>query len=161
LLRDANARNIQLESTTAKKMLPASINLATFEAYIALADAKTASPEQNMPFLQAITWVARTFKERRRSLREDAGYSAWIDIGDGTPPRLCAVLDVSEDGARILLASAVALPQEFSLVFTKYGTIRRRCRLVWHSGVELGVNYLGPLECEDPSTPDRGAFKAH
>jgi len=55
-----------------------------------------------MPFVQAISWVAKTFRERRRSLREDVRHSAWIDAGNGSPPRLCAVLDVSEDGARIL-----------------------------------------------------------
>jgi hypothetical protein len=144
-----------------KKMLAPSINLEILCANVDAGDARTSSREAGMPILQAITWVTRTFKERRRSLREDAGYSAWIDLGDGTPPRLCAVLDVSEDGARVLLASAVALPEEFSLVFTKYGTIRRRCRLVWRSGAEFGVNYLGPLECEEQQYSDGGAFLTH
>ena len=114
-----------------------------------------------MPFFQTITWVARTFRERRRSHREPVRYAALIDVGDGSRLRHCAVLDVSEDGARILLASEVALPQEFSLVFTRYGRIRRRCRMVWRSGVEVGVEYLGPLDCEDQPYPASREFLAH
>jgi hypothetical protein len=53
------------------------------------------------------------------------------------------------------------LPEEFSLVFTKYGSIRRRCRLVWRSGTEVGVSYLGPLECEDPFDPGGVSILRH
>jgi len=114
-----------------------------------------------MPLLETISWVARTFKERRRSLREQVQYSAWIDLDDGTPPRHCSVLDVSEEGARLVLPSAaVALPNEFSLVFTRYGRIRRRCRMVWRQGAEVGVKYLGPLECEDLA-PEDGSLHRH
>jgi len=114
-----------------------------------------------MPLLETITWVARTFRERRRSLRESVQYSAWIDIGDGSLSRHCAVLNVSEEGARIKLAPGVILPQEFSLVFTRYGIIRRRCRMVWRSGAEVGVIYLGPLECEDSPPVDSRTFRSH
>ena len=114
-----------------------------------------------MPIFEAITWVARTFRERRQSLREPVRYSAWIDTGPGAPPRQCAVVDVSEDGARLLLASEASLPEEFSLVFTRYGMIRGRCRLIWRSGAEVGVNYLGSLECEDAASPHRGSFRRH
>ena len=109
-----------------------------------------------MPIFETITWVARTFRERRESMREPVRYSAWIDLGPAAAPQLCSVLDVSEEGARLLLASEVSLPQEFSLVFTRYGMIRRRCRLIWRSGAELGVSYTGLLECEDGTSPHRG-----
>jgi len=122
---------------------------------------KVACPGEPMPFFQTITLAARTFIERRRSLRDQVQYSAWIEIGNGSLPRHCVVLDVSEEGARIMLASAATLPQEFSLVFTKYGRICRRCRMVWRSGVEVGVEYLGPLECEDAPHAARGAFLTH
>ena len=115
-----------------------------------------------MPFVQTINWVAKTFRERRRSPREDVRYSAWIDTGNGSPPRLCDVVNVSEDGARLRFAAPwVTLPAEFSLVFTKYGRIRRRCRVVWRSDTEVGVSYLGPLECENPPDPYGGSFLRH
>ena len=114
-----------------------------------------------MSFLQTISWVARTFTERRRSLRERVRYSGWVDIGDGSLPRPCAVVDVSEDGARIMVAPDAHLPPEFSLVFTRYGRISRRCRLVWRRGVAVGVEYLGPLECEEPDYPGHGGSVTH
>jgi PilZ domain len=115
-----------------------------------------------MPFIQAFTWVAKAFRERRRSLREPVRYTALIDVGEDSLPHHCAVLDISEDGARLLLtASCVALPEEFSLVFTRYGIIRRRCRVVWRSGAEVGIAYLGPLECENPPDADDASLRPH
>jgi hypothetical protein len=114
-----------------------------------------------MPVFETITWIARTFREQRQSLRESVRYSAWIDLGPAAAPRHCTVLDVSEDGARLLLPSRAPLPSEFSLLFTRYGMIRRRCRLIWHSGVEVGVSYLGSLEYEDAASPRRGSFLRH
>lgn len=114
-----------------------------------------------MPVFETISWLAQTVMDRRRSLREIVRYSAWIDVGLDAPPRRCAVLDVSEGGARILFPSGPRLPEEFSLVFTKYGSIRRRCRLVWRSRTEVGLSYLGPLECEGPSNPRSSSILRH
>ena len=114
-----------------------------------------------MPIYETITWIARTFRERRGSLREPVRHSAWIDLGPGATPRHCSVLNVSETGARLFLSIDAALPREFSLVFAKYGMMRRRCRLIWRSGVEAGVNYVGLLEGEDAASPHRGSFLKH
>jgi PilZ domain-containing protein len=98
-----------------------------------------------MSLLQAIMGVKQAFIEQRRSLREDVRFPAWVDVGDGSAPRSCTVLDVSDDGARIMIAASVRLPKEFYLVLSKNGT-RRRCRLVWRSDEEAGLFYLAPLE---------------
>src|SRR5262245_29959470 len=98
-----------------------------------------------LPLLQAFGRVNPKFLEQRRAPREDVQFSAWIDIGDGGSLLDCTVLDVSDEGARITLASPVRLPKIFHLVFTRQGTRRRRCRLVWRVDGEIGVNYLGPL----------------
>jgi hypothetical protein len=55
----------------------------------------------------------RTFIERRRSIREQVQFPAWIDVGDGSQLRSCAVIDVSESGARIMMPSLALLPKEF------------------------------------------------
>jgi hypothetical protein len=98
-----------------------------------------------MSLLQSIMDFKQTFIEQRRSPRENVQFPAWIDIGNGAALRDCTVLDVSEDGARIMVASPAELPKEFYLVLSKHGT-RRRGRLAWRSGEEVGVSYLGPLE---------------
>jgi PilZ domain len=97
-----------------------------------------------MPLLQAIMRVRQTFIEKRRSIREHVHFPAWTEIGDGSQRCECTVLDISEDGARIMLSSPTLLPEEFWLVFTKDGTRRRRCRMVWRSDEQVGVIYLGP-----------------
>ena len=101
-----------------------------------------------MSLVQAILRVRQSFIELRRSTRKDVHFPAWIDVSDGSNPRNCTVLDVSEDGARIALASPCELPTEFWLVLSKDGTRRRRCRMVWRSEGEMGVNYLGPIQSD-------------
>ena len=83
------------------------------------------------------------FYEQRRWPRENVHFLGWIDVGNGAAPRECTVLDVSEGGARIVLAPSVELPKEFHLVLSKQGT-RRHCRLAWRADEELGVAFLGP-----------------
>lgn len=104
--------------------------------------------EAAMSLLQAIKRVKQTFIEQRRSIREDVQFPAWIDIADGSQPRNCTVLDVSEGGARIMLSSPTELPKDFWLVLTKDRTRRRYCRLVWRSDTQIGVAYLGPIQSD-------------
>lgn len=99
-----------------------------------------------MPLFQAFARFKRTFSEQRRSLREYVDFPVWIDVGDGSQPRSCTVLDVSEDGARLMMASPSELPPEFWLVLSKDRTRRRHCRMVWRSNNEIGIQYLGAIQ---------------
>jgi hypothetical protein len=101
--------------------------------------------EAAVSLLQAFAQFKRTFVELRRSMREPVQFPAWIDIGDGSQPHDCTVLDVSDGGARILLLSPAELPKEFWLVLTKDRTRRRHCRVVWRANTQAGVEYLGPI----------------
>jgi hypothetical protein len=93
-----------------------------------------------MSLLQAITRAKQHLVDQRR---ENVHFAAWTDIDDGSEPRCCTISDVSNDGARITLPRPRELPSEFWLVLTQSGQ-RCRCRMVWSSGKELGVSYLGP-----------------
>ena len=99
-----------------------------------------------MSLFQAFARVKQTFIEQRRSIREHVDFPAWIDISDGSQPRSCTVLDVSEDGARIMASSPAELPKEFWLVLSKDRTRRRHCRIVWRSNTQAGLTYLGPIQ---------------
>jgi hypothetical protein len=104
--------------------------------------------EAAVSLFQAFARVTQTFIEQRRSIREHAQFPAWIDVGDGSQPRDCTVLDVSEDGARIMVSSPAKLPKEFWLVLSKDTTRRRHCQMVWRSDTEVGLKYLGAIQYE-------------
>jgi len=99
-----------------------------------------------MSFLQALNPFKHRFNEQRHSLREQVNFSAWIAIGKGTVTLPCTVIDVSDDGARIELASPAGLPNDVYLFITKDGSRRRRCRITWRSETQIGVRYMGPIE---------------
>jgi hypothetical protein len=64
---------------------------------------------------------------------------------DGTsPPHRCAIADISETGARILLEKECNLPERFILLLTPSGEARRHCRLVWREGLAAGVEFPTP-----------------
>ena len=104
--------------------------------------------EAAVSLFHAFARFKRTFIEQRQSIREQVQFPAWIDFGDGSQPRDCTVLDVSEDGARIMVSSPVKLPKEFWLVLSKDRTRRRHCQMVWHSDTEVGLKYLEAIQYE-------------
>lgn len=57
----------------------------------------------------------------------------------------CLVLDISNGGARLGIENLpAAMPPRFTLLLTKNGSVRRRCRVAWRSGSTIGVQFLGP-----------------
>lgn len=105
-----------------------------------------------MSLLQAINPFKRFYNEQRRSLRDQVNFPAWIALGKGTVALPCTVVDVSEHGARIELASPAGIPNDFYLFLTEDGTRRRRCRVPWRSEGEIGVSYIGPVELRSPTS---------
>lgn len=79
--------------------------------------------------------------ERRKYLRKNVNLVAKFDAGRGTPLRDCMLLDISPDGARIAINSP-GVPDEFTLYLTARGIPFRRCRLVWATDTEIGVQFL-------------------
>ena len=106
-----------------------------------------------MALLQSIIRAAWNFHEQRRSLREPVDFPAWIDRGPTLGLHDCTVVDVSDGGARIIVASSERLPKEFWLILSRNGGRRRKCRIVWRSGGEIGVAYLTPLTCDGSLPP--------
>lgn len=54
----------------------------------------------------------------------------------------CILADVSEGGARITDFGSAILPDKFEVILTKNGTVRRRCQVVWRTGLEVGVRFV-------------------
>lgn len=78
--------------------------------------------------------------ERRKHRRRALNCAAWIK-SDQRTLHDCNIVDISEGGAKIRLASVDQLPDIFDLLFTKQGTPRRSCRVVWRESVQLGVEF--------------------
>lgn len=84
------------------------------------------------------------FSERRKIARRVIIRAAQFCSDDGSLPRECMIIDISEGGAR--LYSDVEGPHRFTLaVFGDGADIRRDCRIVWRLGGEFGVEFTDRL----------------
>jgi len=80
-------------------------------------------------------------RELRKKPRRAFHYSAKILTDGSSPPRKCIISDVSHTGARLVLEADGELPDRFVLLLTRNGGARRRCRLVWRTGLTVGVQF--------------------
>lgn len=87
-----------------------------------------------------ITGNYRNRAELRKKPRRQFHYTAKI-IADGAKPRPCTISDISHTGARLMLENDDPLPDRFILLLTRNGGARRRCRLVWRTGMTVGVEF--------------------
>ena len=83
-------------------------------------------------------------RNRRRHHRKVVGDTARIDLGDGAQPHVCTISDVSEAGARLYVKGMKDLPESFDLMLVAGGAVRRRCRIIWRSEGQVGVQFLRP-----------------
>jgi hypothetical protein len=86
----------------------------------------------------------RTHAELRKKPRRQFHYNAQIFADKKTPPLACAIADISESGARLALEHDVELPDTFMLLLTANGGARRHCRIVWRTGMTIGVEFPEP-----------------
>jgi hypothetical protein len=86
----------------------------------------------------------RSHAELRRKPRRQFHYSASVLTDDKTPPVPCAIADISETGARLVLQTECELPDRFMLLLTRNGVARRICRVVWRDGTSVGVEFPPP-----------------
>jgi hypothetical protein len=80
---------------------------------------------------------------KRRHNRKAFDRVAALDLGNGSASTGCEVLDISDGGARLrpLMTSPDALPEQFTLLLSACGRVRRNCRVIWRSKIELGVQF--------------------
>jgi hypothetical protein len=85
------------------------------------------------------------FAERRRLARRVINRTAQFCSDDGSLPRDCMVVDISDSGAR--LYSEVEVPAAFTLAVSENGVnTRRDCRVVWRVGGEFGVEFTDRMK---------------
>jgi len=76
-------------------------------------------------------------KHRPRQLR----YSAKIKMDGEEPARMCTLSDVSQSGARLVVAKHEELPDRFVLLLSADGDARRCRQVIWRDGITVGVKF--------------------
>jgi len=88
--------------------------------------------------------------EKRKNLRRSISYPAFIDLGDGSPTIECTLCDASQEGALLSVAEPDGVPDQFILALSSDGAARRRCRVVWRTEEQVGVEFLKDLKKNAP-----------
>jgi hypothetical protein len=89
----------------------------------------------------ALARHSRSRAELRKKPRRAFQYAAKIFKDTKSRPLACTISDISESGARLTLDGGGELSDRFVLLFTRNGSTRRRCRVVWRSGSTVGVAF--------------------
>jgi hypothetical protein len=94
--------------------------------------------------------------ESRRSQRRAVRQGAWIFPGGGAPSIPCAIMDLSDAGARLRVDRATQLPPRFILVMSRDGRLNRHCKTIWRNEDLLGVQFLSQESVvPKPKKPER------
>ena len=81
--------------------------------------------------------------DRRNTWRMvPVGYEARIVDNEGNRTTV-QIADISERGAKLVLPALANSNEEFTLLLSPDGFIQRRCRRVWQSGGQIGVEFTG------------------
>jgi two-component system OmpR family response regulator len=102
---------------------------------------KPYSPAAMVEVFQRLTAEVTDAPDLRASPRARSLLGARIVFGRQFAAMECTMRDMSETGARLVLAGDDVLPQEFELVVPTTGQ-RRRARLVWRREKTCGVQFL-------------------
>jgi hypothetical protein len=81
-------------------------------------------------------------KENRKSVRRIIGLNAALLNEHHAMLGVCTIRDMSADGIRIKLLAATDIPDEFTLVLSKDGNVRRRCKIVRRTEFEIAAQFV-------------------
>jgi len=79
--------------------------------------------------------------EFRKSKRRHVHHGARIMNNDGSALGECVMADLSATGARLQVKQPATLPDEFILLLSHSGQLRRRCSVTWRAETEIGVKF--------------------
>jgi hypothetical protein len=94
---------------------------------------------------------------QRRTSRQTVNSPAWMEIGIDARLHRCRLLDISENGARLLVEDIENTPDNFNLLLSRFGRPNYRCSVVWRHGNEVGVEFLAAPEADARPSLDAGA----
>jgi hypothetical protein len=80
--------------------------------------------------------------EQRRDRRYYVAQGARIAGADGGILTTCRILDISARGARLEMDALDTVPDDFILLLSRDGRLRRQCLTVWRSETAIGVEFV-------------------
>ncbi len=93
----------------------------------------------------------------RKHRRVELDYMARILSVAAEPICDCALVDVSQAGARIAVLAAEMVPDEFILRFSATSGVSRRCKVAWRKDDEIGVAFLKAVDTDKVTKAARRA----
>jgi len=89
--------------------------------------------------------AAHAQAENRSSRRQRQLKAGIIVFNDRRSTLACTIRDISEKGARLKVASPIALPEEFELIFVNDQKIVP-VRMCWQNRFEGGIAFTGDMK---------------
>jgi len=86
--------------------------------------------------------TAKLRYERRRYPRHFVRQTGVMIDADGSVLGSCLMVDVSAGGAHLRVKAPNALPNQFTLLLSQYGQLRRHCCVVWQKENVIGVHFV-------------------
>ena len=93
----------------------------------------------------------------RRTSRQAVNSPAWLEIGNDARLRRCKLVDISANGARLIVEDVENTPDSFNLLLSRFGSPSYRCNVVWKQGDEMGVEFLDAAASDGGETAGSGA----
>jgi hypothetical protein len=84
--------------------------------------------------------------DNRKDPRRDLTWGSLIVDIDESIICQCRTVNVSATGAKITLIKQMDVPDEFFLMLTTDGKVRRRCKIAWRSEADIGVRFVSAIE---------------
>jgi hypothetical protein len=81
-------------------------------------------------------------QDRRTATRTRVLRNAEIILNDRGTVVHCTLLDLNKLGARLSFGSTRSISEAFELTLDNART-RRKCRVIWRTGTQLGVSFEG------------------
>jgi hypothetical protein len=99
-------------------------------------------------------------EEKRKHARVTTYKTANIFIGRNVRGVACFVMDISEGGAGLHVASMAGVPDTFELLV--HGESERRpCKVAWKMGKRVGVSFLAVGQSADAKTKSMESKRKH
>ncbi len=70
------------------------------------------------------------------------GMPATMCFSEGMLPEDCVVMEFTGAGGRIKVEDSGAVPDDFTLLLSSNGGVRRQCKVAWRKAGEIGVNFI-------------------
>ena len=83
--------------------------------------------------------------DNRKGSRRYVAHGARITWEGSADLTDCRMADVSAFGARLELKDVEAIPEQFILLLSHDGRLRRQCKVVWRSKDAIGVEFKPPF----------------